>query len=60
MAGDLVEKVKLIDSFVHPKTERVSNCFWVSYRSMDRSLTNEKVDDSQNQVRSLVVNQLEL
>jgi phenylalanyl-tRNA synthetase alpha chain len=60
VAGDLVEKVELIDSFVHPKTERMSNCFRISYRSMDRSLTNEEVDDLQNQVRSLAVNQLEL
>jgi phenylalanyl-tRNA synthetase alpha chain len=60
VAGDLVEKVELIDSFVHPKTERLSNCFRISYRSMDRSLTNEEVDDLQNQVRSLAVNQLEL
>jgi phenylalanyl-tRNA synthetase alpha chain len=53
VAGGLVEKVEVIDSFVHPKTERVSYCFRISYHSMDRSLTNEEVDDSQNHVRSL-------
>ena len=58
VAGDLVEKVELIDSFVHPKTERLSNCFRISYRSMDRSLTNEEIDALQEQVRSLVVEEL--
>lgn len=60
VAGDLAEKVELIDSFVHPKTERLSNCFRISYRSMDRSLTNEEVDDLQEQVRSLAVDQLQV
>jgi phenylalanyl-tRNA synthetase alpha chain len=58
VAGDLVEKVELIDSFVHPKTQRLSNCFRISYRSMDRSLTNEEVDSLQEQVRLLAVDQL--
>lgn len=58
VAGDLVEKVELIDSFVHPKTQRLSNCFRISYRSMDRSLTNEEVDAMQEQVRSLAVDEL--
>lgn len=58
VAGDLVEKVELIDSFEHPKTKRLSKCFRISYRSMDRSLTNEEVDALQEQVRSLVVDEL--
>jgi len=60
VAGDLVEKVELIDSFVHPKTERLSNCFRISYRSMDRSLTNEEVDALQEEVRSLAVKELDV
>lgn len=51
VAGDLVEKVELIDSFEHPKTLRESNCFRISYRSMDRSLTNSEIDDLQEKVR---------
>ncbi len=58
VAGDVVEQVALIDEFVHPKSGRISNCFRISYRSMDRSLTNEEIDTVQEQVREEVVNKL--
>jgi phenylalanyl-tRNA synthetase alpha chain len=32
LAGDLVEEVKLIDAFTHPKTQRTSQCFRIAYR----------------------------
>jgi phenylalanyl-tRNA synthetase alpha chain len=51
VAGDLVEQVLLLDEFVHPKTQKVSNCFRIMYRSMERSLTNEEIDELQRQVR---------
>jgi phenylalanyl-tRNA synthetase alpha chain len=49
--GDWVEEIKLVDSFVHPKTGRSSLCYRLSYRSMDRNLTNEEVDALQEGVR---------
>lgn len=58
VGGDLVEKVELIDDFIHPKTGRISNCFRISYRSMDRSLTNEEIDALQEKVRELTVDKL--
>ena len=60
VAGDLVEKVELIDEFVHPKTQQTSNCFRIYYRSMDRSLTNEEIDKLQEQVRMTVSQKLAL
>ncbi|KAL7535002.1 hypothetical protein ACHAXR_006204 [Thalassiosira sp. AJA248-18] len=51
VAGDLVEKIELIDSFTHPKTGRSSCCYRISYRSMDRSLTNEEIDELQFKLR---------
>jgi phenylalanyl-tRNA synthetase alpha chain len=57
---DLVEKVELIDEFVHPKTKKTSNCFRVTYRSMDRSLTNKEVDDIHFQVRDNAVTDLKI
>jgi len=55
VAGDLVEDVKKIDHFLHPKTGRTSLCFRITYRSMDRSLSNEEV----NELQSSVVSRLE-
>ena len=51
VAGDLVESVTNIDTFEHPKTGRVSHCYRINYRSMDRSLTNEEIDALQETVR---------
>ena len=57
-AGDLVEKVELIDKFVHPKTERVSHCYRITYRSMDRNVTNKESNIIQDQIREMIVNEL--
>ena len=57
-AGDLVESVKLLDSFTHPKTGRVSHCYRILYRHMDRNLTNEEVDEVQADVRRRVEGEL--
>ena len=51
VAGDMVEQIDLIDSFTHPKTNRTSHCYRISYRSMDRNLTNEEIDNLQSEVR---------
>ncbi|GLB34947.1 putative ferredoxin-fold anticodon binding domain containing protein [Lyophyllum shimeji] len=58
VAGDLVEDVRKIDHFVHPKTGRTSTCFRINYRSMDRSLSNEEVNVIQSQVVSRLRDQL--
>ena len=58
VAGDLVENVELIDEFTHPKTKRLSKCFRIRYRSMDRSLTNAEIDSLQEKVRSQATKQL--
>lgn len=49
--GDLVESVDRIDEFTHPKTGRRSLCYRITYRSMDRSLSNEEVSDIQARIQ---------
>ncbi|KNZ71759.1 Phenylalanyl-tRNA synthetase, mitochondrial [Termitomyces sp. J132] len=58
VAGDIVEDVKKIDEFVHPKTGRTSTCFRINYRSMDRSLSNDEVNAIQAQVVARLKDQL--
>lgn len=50
VAGDLVESVERIDSF--EKAGRVSHCFRVTFRSMDRSLTHMEINELLGILRS--------
>ncbi|QLL31388.1 hypothetical protein HG536_0B02510 [Torulaspora globosa] len=52
VAGDLIESVKLVDQFEHPKTGRTSLCYRINYQSMDRNITNSEINKLQEQVRS--------
>ncbi|KAL1523813.1 hypothetical protein AB1Y20_018735 [Prymnesium parvum] len=58
VAGELVEKMDLIDEFTNPKTGRTSHCYRITYRSMDRSLTDEEINKLQFALRDLVTEQL--
>ena len=57
-AGNLVEEVKLLDEFENPKTGKVSNCYRIAYRSMERSLTDEEINALQDSVRDSIVGEL--
>ena len=54
VAGDIVERMELIDEFTNPKKGKTSKCYRITYRSMDRSLTNEEIDALQDSLREKV------
>jgi len=56
VAGDLVEKIDMTDEFTNPKTEKTRKCFRVTYRSMDRSLTDDEVNAMQDELRDVSAN----
>lgn len=57
---DLVEEIQVIDQFVHPKTQRESRCYRITYRSVSRTLTNEEIDALQDKVRAEAPKQVDL
>lgn len=54
-AGDSVEDVTLIDDFKHPKTGRQSLCYRITYRSLEKTLTNEEANALHEQIRNELV-----
>ena len=56
----MVERVELFDQFTNKKTGRSSQAYRVTYRSMDRSLTNEEVNEIQDSVRTKLVDQFKV
>ncbi|KAI4870673.1 phenylalanyl-tRNA synthetase [Hypoxylon rubiginosum] len=58
VAGDVVEDVKLVDEFTHPKTGRKSMCYRINYRSLERTLTNSETNDLHEEVNKVLVEKL--
>ncbi|GMP71138.1 hypothetical protein CsSME_00029667 [Camellia sinensis var. sinensis] len=52
-----VKQVKLIDNFTDKKG-MTSHCYRIAYHSMERSLTDEQINDLQWNVREQVQNKL--
>lgn len=60
IADDVVEEMHLVDEFTHPKTGRTSLCYRITFRAMDRTLTDEEVNAIESEVRNTVVTTLKV
>ena len=56
----MVEKVECIDVFLNKKTSRRSKCFRISYRSLERTLSNAEIDEHQFAIRDRLVSLLQV
>ncbi|KAF2749015.1 phenylalanyl-tRNA synthetase [Sporormia fimetaria CBS 119925] len=58
VCGDLIEDVRLVDEFTHPKTGKRSLCYRANYRSLERTLTNEETNELHERFTGLLVERL--
>jgi len=47
-----------VDEFTHPKSLRKSVCYRINYRSLERTLKNEEVNDLHTRICSSMVEKL--
>lgn len=58
LGGELIEQVMLVDAFKHPKHQRVSHCYRLYYRHMEKTLTQQEVNVLHKEIEKKVVEQL--
>ena len=50
--------MKLVDEFSNPKTNKTSHCYRITYRAMDKTFTDEEINEIQDRIRHEVAKQL--
>lgn len=58
MGGDLCEQVQLIDNFTNTKKGKTSHCYRIYYRSMERNLTQDEVNELHKKIEERAVETL--
>jgi phenylalanyl-tRNA synthetase alpha chain len=56
IGGDLVEQVQLIDEFENKKKQCFSQCFRITYRSNERALTKDEINEVHTKIKNELVN----
>uniref|UniRef100_A0A0N4Z4G5 phenylalanine--tRNA ligase n=1 Tax=Parastrongyloides trichosuri TaxID=131310 RepID=A0A0N4Z4G5_PARTI len=55
IGGDIIEQVSLTDEFFNKKLGKTSHCYRLIYRSNEKSLTKEEVNNIHNKISSYLV-----
>lgn len=54
----MIEQISLKDDFTHPKTKKMSHCYNIVYRHMERTLTRTEVNKIHNRIETMAVAKL--
>jgi phenylalanyl-tRNA synthetase alpha chain len=60
VGGDLIESIKLFDSFYSEKEGKESNSFRITYSSNERNLTNEEINEIHDSIKQEVSKNISL
>lgn len=60
IGGDRVEQVILKDEFTHPETKKLSHCYTIVYRHMERTLSKREVNNIHDQIAKLAAKKLDV
>jgi len=58
IGGDIIEQILLKDEFMHPKIKKMSHCYTIVYRHMERNLTKVEVNKIHRKIGTEVVYKL--
>lgn len=58
VGGNIVEQVVLVDEFKHPKTGKMSHCYRIIYRHMEKTLTQAEVNRVHKEIENSAQQQL--
>ncbi|XP_006567240.1 probable phenylalanine--tRNA ligase, mitochondrial [Apis mellifera] len=60
IGGDRIEQVILKDEFFHPKIKKLSHCYTIIYRDMERTLSKREVNNIHNEIGKKAAEKLDV